>query len=311
VERFQLKLSKSSVNAIIKEFSLSSGVGRRRMRPRKSSLAANIASVLSPAVKPAAVAEAPASAPVSAPPSEPAPSVAAVPAPVFEYVKKQDSPNEPLELFPAGDEFDYIPHCGCLFLRTADYKAGFTNEITSKLLPLLPDLKREVIFYMLEALIYGQIFSNNNELDKFLGKRADQPSFFRLKERFFALDLFPIKGELVRAGLRLDKINDFKSLCDERLYRLNSLVQELFFPTVYQFLDFSTMFARFFCLLGRMERKNSFLGARLFFPPDSQWANDIVWQEDFVTAVNKINQERIITPDGERIWFDPAIGFEK
>lgn len=330
-EHFQLKLSKSSVNAILKEHQLSSHVGRRRIRPRKTVLIkpldlpkliepaiekdgalvqpavdnrlTNVPSVVSSEKSGIAAPAEPNIQPLVTPSVQP-PVAVSQPDPVPVPRKKE------IELVSTRRDIEYVVNCGCFLLRATDFKTLFTDSLASQIAAAIPELKRDVIYYGLEAFMYKQIFKSDNDLWRFLGSELDAGSFGRVCELISALD--PIKyPELISGGLGSDNSLDMNYLSNGRLHELNSAVKETFFPSAYGALDFPTMFARFYCLTGRLERKGTLLAIRLFYPSNFAWAYDIVWQDDFQNAVTKVNQERIMTPEGEKIWFDPNIGFQK
>lgn len=318
-EHFQLKLSKSSVNAILKEYRLSSHVGRRQIRPRKTPLiqSLELPKLVEPSIEtPSSPAEvtadkevekiAPAVSSEISPVVTPGalPTSTATPDPVL-APKKQV-----IELISTRRDIEYVVNCGCFMLRAADLKNSFTDSLAIQIANSVPDLDREVIYFVLEALIYKQIFKSDNDLWRFLGSELTAESFSRVSERIFGGDAAYSQAYL-SGVIDKDKCLDIKELNNQRLQRLNALVKEAFFPAAYQSLDFATMYARFFCLIGRLERKGTLLAIRLFYPPNFQWAYDIVWQDDFQNAVNKINQEHIMTLEGEKIWFDTSIGFQK
>jgi len=101
------------------------------------------------------------------------------------------------------------------------------------------------------------------------------------------------------------KFNNINELHQKTLMRLNSYVQDNFFPSAYQFLDFAAMQERFYSLWAKIEQNAQFLRIRLFYPEKFLWKNDLVWQEDFSYAVNRVNELCIITQEKEQIWISP------
>jgi hypothetical protein len=283
-EHFQLKLSKSSINAIIKQNQLSSGIGRRRNRPGKVT---RLAQIEQPMIKPAdtvAIVKEIAAAPVEQPKSD---------------------------LRPVQRNGQREINCGCFLLRAADYKAAFTASLVEKLASLLPNLNKEIVQFVFETMIYRHIFKDNNDLWYFLGGEMDLEPLNRDYKVFLEIDLSIIRTELINIGIPEDKCFNIKDLSKYSLEKLNMLVQELFFPPVYRSLDFSTMYARFFCLTGVAEDKKALLAIRLTYPRDFQWGYDIVWQEDFTTVVEEVNGAQVMTPEGERLWFENSMEFQK
>ena len=92
------------------------------------------------------------------------------------------------------------------------------------------------------------------------------------------------------------------------LLRLNSLVESLFFPPVYQLLDFTTMYNRFYSLAARIDVKNGLVDTQFFYQDNFSLVYDIVWQEDFKFVINKINSEKIFA-EGEQFRFGEDITF--
>jgi hypothetical protein len=364
LERFQLKLSKSSINAIIKANQLSSGIGRRRIYSKKARSESKPHLLPEPFPEPSLeqaappVALSPKAFPVPAQPaiapevplepivvqeiaptaeSEPivpqeiasSPSVslndqeippfadglhdaAEASFPIFQGNITEPIDNKhSIEFIPPDNAFVYMRNCGCFLLRIADYKTAFISFLTTKISALQPDLSKEIIYFLLETLVYGAIFNEYNDLCIFLGKKMNLDNLTRGQQLLAKVDLSSFRSDLIRMGMDDYNINDISMLCKAILRRLTSLAQEFFFPTVYQLLDFSTMYSRFFCLAGKIERKEALLVIHFSYPSNFQWAGDIIWQEDFLNTTHKINQEKIVTPSGEKIWIDTTIGFRE
>ena len=100
------------------------------------------------------------------------------------------------------------------------------------------------------------------------------------------------------------KINKINELHKECLLKLNAYVQLNFFPPIYKIMDFSAMQERFYGLPAKIEKKTSLLRIQLLYPENFIWANDLVWEEDFSYAAQKVNKAEIFTPEGEQIWIN-------
>ena len=100
-------------------------------------------------------------------------------------------------------------------------------------------------------------------------------------------------------------INEINELYQLILLRLNDYVQINFFPDIYQTLDFIAMQERFYSLLAKVENRPKLFKIQLFFPKNFAWEYDLVWQEDFFYAANKLNKSEIFTPQNEQFWISP------
>jgi hypothetical protein len=121
------------------------------------------------------------------------------------------------------------------------------------------------------------------------------------------LDIGIIRREMVKQGFDISRISNINDLSKESLQKISSDVQTEFFPSIYQFLDLKTMYSRFYCLPGKMEYKPGVLVIKLYYRPGFTWANDVIWQDDFSTAAQKINNVEVFTPQGEKIWVEPRV----
>jgi len=100
-------------------------------------------------------------------------------------------------------------------------------------------------------------------------------------------------------------VQSLPSEVKEYLLRLNSYVQNNFFPSVYQFLDFSAMQERFYSLWAKTAKKGELLEIKFFYPRRFPWQNDIVWHEDLSYAANRVNESRVFSHQKELIWLNP------
>jgi hypothetical protein len=102
-------------------------------------------------------------------------------------------------------------------------------------------------------------------------------------------------------------IQSIPSKMKEYLLRLNSYVQVNFFPSAYEFLDFSAMQERFYCLWARKMKNGGLLQVQFLCPQGFPWRNDIVWQEDLSYAVDRVNESRIFASQKEQVWINPKV----
>lgn len=249
-EHFQVNISKSLINNVIKESNLSSPVGRRGERQLI-------------AVKP------------------------------------------PYELKISRKDVEFMENGGFFFLKAADIKLGLTYHLSEILSGYYPDIPKHLHQRIIQTLMYSPFFKNKMSLWLFIGSEVPDESMARYSQQFIKAPFDSLKGSLESLGIT-HNISDINNLCKEALFRLNSYILH-FFPPEYQFLDFLSMQKRFYSLPARLEKKGNLLVIQLFYPPDFLWMNDIIWQEGFLAAANKLNEAKIITPENEQIWIIPQV----
>ena len=146
--------------------------------------------------------------------------------------------------------------------------------------------------------IEHQIIRGENELIKDGGciflKAADLK--LSLSSRLFGQEMS--LDSLIWSSWELDKVSP---QVKDYVLELNSYVQANFFPPVYGVLDFRAMHKRFYCLPVKIQRLPKMFKVQLFLPSNFPWINDIVWQEDLLYAINKVNKAGILTNEGEQI----------
>jgi hypothetical protein len=329
-ENFGINLSKSTINAIIKENNLSNKVGRPRIRQKALTKPVELLPVVpiilkvieeiepQAQIKPAE--DIPQSQPIipvvqeEVKPLEP---IKPVELPLEPVVSKAPEVIIPEPALPAEDipkaqpigiksvrengQSYYIENGGAFFLMIADQKSGLTDFLAGKFAPYMPDLSKDIIRMLIRGRIYSQIFQDKLEPWGFLGKELicqDRGFYY---EQLSKIPLKQLDMDFFRLGLE-QNINDINNLYKQCLFRLNSLVQAFFFPSVYQFLDFTTMHNRFYALIAKIEVKGGLVDTQLFYRDNFRLVNDIVWQEDFKFVVNKINAEKIFA-EGEQFRF--------
>lgn len=251
-EHFQVNLSKSLINNVIKENSLSSPVGRRRIKE-----------------------------------------------PVI--LKK------PAETQITRQEVEIMENGGFFFLKAADFKLGLTLHLTDALGSYFPGLSKESHQAITEALIYSPLFKNKKSLWLLIGREVPEESLTQYSQHLIQVPFLQLKESVAKLGIN-HNFNEIKELYQKCLLRLNSYIVH-FFPPEYQFLDFVAMQERFYGLPARLERKGSLLIIQLFYPAGFFWLNDIIWQEGFSYAANRVNEAKIITPDNEQVWISPQVQF--
>lgn len=186
-EKFQIAVSKSSINAVIKEAGLSMPVGRRRKKTSKQEIKPEqeIKLLKSPAfANPPlllGVKENLASVPlVSVPPEPPAKeepkpiSSAFMAKPPTEKPPVEETPvKEPIatEAFLSQEKRVILPleieKSGIVFLKAADYLLGGTSCIKEILLNRFNNGKEKEITEMIEAILY-QPFTDNLDISSYL-----------------------------------------------------------------------------------------------------------------------------------------------
>lgn len=251
-ERFQINLSKSLINNVIKQNNLSSPVGRRR-------------------------------------------------------AKKAITFKEPAEVQFTRQEVEFMENGGFFFLKVADLKLNLTSRLVEVLSGYFPDLSQPSHQVIIEALIYTPFFKNKKSLWLLLGKEVPEESLTQYSEQLIQVPFPELKESIAKLGIncKLNKINELYQKC---LLQLNAYIVH-FFPPEYQFLDFAAMQERFYCLSAKLERKGSLFIIQLFYPPGFFWLNDIIWQEGFSYAANRINEAKIFTPEKGQIWLSPQVQF--
>jgi hypothetical protein len=323
-EKFGIKLSKSLINNVIKENKLSSPVGRTRIREKILPEKAESLIIAPPLerTKPQPTEEKPGE-PLVQPEAEI--SLKELPPQIEEKLPEQpaelpqDAGNlpqeqipeetpkaQPIELIIVRKQVQFIQNGGCLFLVLADLKSSLTVFLREKFSLYLPNLPKDFLQTLIESQIYRLIFKDINSLWQFLGQEIPEKSLIYYLQALSQTPLVELNKELVRLGLR-HNINEINELFKECLFWLNSYVQEQFFPSVYQFLDFSTMYSRFYRLPAKIEKRQGLFNIRFFYFEDSIWVQDIVLQEDFSFVANKINENKIYNRERERVWIDSSI----
>lgn len=202
---------------------------------------------------------------------------------------------------------EFLENSGFFFLKAADLKLGFTSRLSEILSGYIPGVSRQSQQGIIEALIYGPYFKDKKNLSIFIGAEVPDETLAQYAEQVLLIPFPQLKESVNNLGIDC-KANEINSLWKESLLRLNSYIVH-FFPPEYQFLGFTEMKDRFYCLPGKLERKEGLLIIQLFYPIGFYWVNDIIWQEGFPSAVNKVNDAKIITPENEQIWISPQVAF--
>jgi len=248
--RFQVELSKSLINNIIKENNLSAPVGRPRVSGQSF-----------------------------------------VPVPREEKIEKKPE--------------EFSENGGLFFLKAADLKLNLTPKLSQNLLVYFPNLSQEALQGMIEATIYLPFFKDKNSLWLLLDKKISNSALEEYMKKLSVIPLTEVNNKvLMKSGFDCN-INEINELNKEILERLNSYVQAIFFPEVYQTLDFAAMQERFYSLPAKIEKRPKLLKIQLFYPESFAWLNDLVWQEDFFYAASKLNKTEIFTPQNEQVWISP------
>lgn len=283
-EQFNINLSKSTINAIIKENSLSGKVGRPRIRlitasPKIEPIFEAV-NFVSPVLEPVHTKE------DTLPVSPPKP--------------------QPIAIETVEEESADIANGGAIFLLMVDYKSGLTNFLAQKILAYMPDLSQDIIRLLLQLRVYGQIIKEEQCLVRLLGKQLTGEYLAFYYEQIAKIPLNQLNPDFTGLGLERN-INEINMLYKECLLCLNRQAQKLFLPSVYQFLDFSAMCERFYSLIARVTRKDTVITVQFLYPANFKAVHDIVWQEDFKFAVSALNKERLFTPEGKLFRFEEML----
>lgn len=196
---------------------------------------------------------------------------------------------------------------GCFFLKVAELKLNLSFRVAESIRPYLSDLSTFQLQEMVEALIYQSIFNDTESLGELLDREILPENLIQYAQALAPIPLSQLKESLGKLGIK-HNINDINELCKECLLRLNSYIVT-FFPPEYQFLDFEAMQKRFYALPAKVEKTEGLLSVQLFYPRGFFWLNDIIWQEGFSYAANKVNESKILTRSGEQIWLNPQPQF--
>ncbi len=253
-ECFQISLSKSLINNVIKQSNLSSPVGRRR-------------------IKEAIIAK------------------------------------KPAETQVARQEAEFMENGGFFFLKAADLKLGLTARLAEIFAGYLPDLSQQNIQAIIETLIYSPLFKRKESLWLLVGKEVSEDSLAQYSQQLVNVPFLELKEAVVKLGIN-HKLNEINELYQKCLLRLSAYIVH-FFPLEYQFLDFLAMQKRFYGLPAKIERKGNLLTIQLFYPEGFFGINDIIWQEGFSHAANRLNEAKIFTPAKEQIWISPQVQFQQ
>jgi len=301
-DHFNIDLSKSTINAIIKENSLSNKVGRPRVRLKTAGklVSEKEVSAPDPELK---------IRPNIEPVFEAVNFISPVLAPSL--VEKAESfvaspKSQALEIKPVTEESADITNGGAIFLLMADYKSGLTDFLAQKILFYMPDLSREIIRLLIQLRVYSQIIKEEESLRRFLDKELTGGYAAFYYEQIAKIPLNQLNPDFTSLGLERN-INEINMLYKECLLCLNRQVQRLFLPSVYQFLDFSAMCERFYSLIARIARKDALITVQFLYSGSFKAIHDIVWQEDFKSAVSALNKERIFTPEGKLFRFEEML----
>ena len=200
-------------------------------------------------------------------------------------------------------ESEFMVNGGFFFLKAADLSLGLTTRLAESFSGICANLSAQTIRVAMEALIYAPYFQDKRNLWLLMGKEIPPEKLNEYSQVFNRIPVSLLRESATKAGFGVN-INDINMLYQRCLVNLNSYITD-FFPQEYQFLSFSAMRERFYCLPAKLEKKAALLAIQLFFPAGFFWMNDIIWQEGFFHAANRVNEAQIFTPDREQIWINP------
>ncbi len=214
---------------------------------------------------------------------------------------------KPAETQITGQQLEFVENGGFFFLKAADLKLGLTASLAEILAGYLPGLPKQSHQGIIEALVYAPFFKNKKSLWLIIGTEVSEGALSQYSSQLLQVPFPQLKESVGRLGIN-HKFNEINELYQKCLLRLNAYIVHSF-PPEYQFLDFLAMRERFYGLPARLERKGGLLIIQLFYPSGFFWMNDIIWQEGFSYAANRINEAKILTPDSEQIWINPQAQF--
>ncbi len=227
---------------------------------------------------------------------------------VKEGVTPPEAPAKLPEIKPVMKESGFMENGGFFFLKAADLKLGLTLNLAELLSVHFPGLAKESHQEIIEALIYTPHFKDKRSLWLFIGSEVPEEDLVKYSQQISQIPPFELKEAAAKVGIS-HKINNINELWEEAILRLSAHIVH-FFPSEYQFLDFLAMKERFYSLPAKFERKAGLLSIHLFYPKDFFWLNDIIWQEGFSYAANRVNEAKILSPDKEQIWINPQVKFQ-
>ena len=193
----------------------------------------------------------------------------------------------------------FIEKGGFFFLRAADFKLSLTFHLVQSLATYFPNLAKETLQCIFEALIFMPFFENKKGIWQLIDKEV--PNIEQNLAQLTQIPHSEFNKVLMELGIssNINKINELQKQC---LLHLNSYVQTNFFPSAYKFLDFTAMQERFYSLWARVEKRERLLEIQFLYPEGFLWKNDIVWKEDLFYAANIMNKSQIFTQTKEQIW---------
>lgn len=211
---------------------------------------------------------------------------------------------------------EFIENGGFIFLKAADIKLSLTTQLTDIFSVYFPDKRLSLQHKINEILIYleffkSQQFTAGRQNYRKLGLwwlpdgMMSKNNLSDVSQRLSQISMPEARVLLNKIGIDYN-INVFNELHKECLYRLNAYVQTHFFPPGYQFLDSFAMKERFYRLQANIEKKPQLLKIHLFYPTGFFWVNNVMWQEGFSYAANKVNEAGIFNENGDQIWINPC-----
>ncbi len=302
---FQINLSKSLINKVLKQNSLSSPVGRRREQPQKVSIqpieAQAIANedhaeiVSQPVVTQAAteqkpiemiqplltVQEVPEQKPVDSNSRQDAAQEIIDKKPVG-IISQQAGAQEVKEKSPALKELDaarILKGGGCFFLKAAELKLSLFTHLANSLASSLSDISRESLHDALEASVFGAIFKEQCDLNLFLGKEIQPEILDQYKYQLEQVSAMDIHNVLIQAGFsyNFNDINELYSVC---LQELSSYVQANFFSATYKDSGMSVMMEQFYSLRAQIKSSQGLLEVQFSYPDMFPYRRAGAWQKD-------------------------------
>lgn len=320
-ERFQIDLSKSLINAVIKQENLSSPVGRRKVDEVVIPVSETVVSATEPAVSvteivapvakpelPVKETEIPAKE-VKIPEKEPEITIIEAKSPEKEAIITDERASKVALTIPevnfVWQGTDFMENGGFFFLKAADLKLDLTFSLAEQLSAYFPGLSIESHQAIIETLIYSPYFKHKKDLWLLIGAEVPEQAINNYREQLILVPFLQLKEGVQKVGIVYNS-TEINWLWNEILLRLNSYVLH-FFPPEYQFLDFKAMMKRFYFLPGKMGKRTGMLTIQLICPKSFFGFNDIIWQEGFSQAAARVNETKILTTQKDQIWINPLI----
>lgn len=202
---------------------------------------------------------------------------------------------------------------GFFFLKVADIKLSLTLHLAQNLSSYFTELSIQMLQIMVEGFIFWPFFTNKEDFWQILGKEVTQDSLDQFSYRIAqipSVDLANIVKKVDFLNYILKKMEiissnhiNLNNLQQECLIRLNRYAQNNIFPQSCRIFDLQAMQKRFYSLRVKVQKHDGILEISGFFQKGNIWLKDALWKESLAYAVDKVNEMKIFTKEGNLIRF--------